>query len=30
MGTHYIRLAVKMHRENMLLLKALEAFDYND
>jgi threonine-phosphate decarboxylase len=30
MGTQYIRLAVKMHRENMLLLKALEAFDYND
>src|ERR687893_2092717 len=30
MGTQYIRLAVKMHRENILLLKALEAFDYND
>jgi threonine-phosphate decarboxylase len=30
MGTQYIRLAVKMHRENMLLLKALEAFDRND
>src|SRR5919107_5792505 len=30
MGTQYIRLAVKMHSENMLLLKALEAFDYND
>jgi threonine-phosphate decarboxylase len=30
MGTHYIRLAIKMHRENMLLLKALEDFDYND
>lgn len=30
MDTQYIRLAVKMHRENMLLLKALEAFDYND
>ncbi|MDQ3853950.1 MAG: histidinol-phosphate aminotransferase family protein [Thermoproteota archaeon] len=30
MGTQYIRLAVKMHRENVLLLKALEAFDYND
>jgi threonine-phosphate decarboxylase len=30
MGTQYIRLAVKMHRENMVLLKALEAFDYND
>ncbi len=30
MGTQYIRLAVKMHTENMLLLKALEAFDYND
>jgi threonine-phosphate decarboxylase len=29
MGTQYIRLAVKMHRENMLLLKALEAFDYS-
>jgi threonine-phosphate decarboxylase len=30
MGTQYIRLSVKMHKENMLLLKALEAFDYND
>jgi threonine-phosphate decarboxylase len=30
MGTHYIRLAVKMHRGNMQLLKALEAFDHND
>ncbi|MDQ3806648.1 MAG: histidinol-phosphate aminotransferase family protein [Thermoproteota archaeon] len=30
MGTQYIRLAVKMHRENTLLLKALETFDYND
>ena len=30
MGTQYIRLAVKMHRENMLLLKALEDFDCND
>jgi threonine-phosphate decarboxylase len=29
MGTQYIRLSVKMHRENMLLLKALEDFDYN-
>jgi threonine-phosphate decarboxylase len=27
MGSQYIRLAVKTHRENMLLLKALEAFD---
>ena len=30
MGTQYIRLAVKMHTENILLLKALEAFDHND
>src|ERR687895_331598 len=30
MGTQYIRLAVKMHRENILLLKALEVFDHND
>ena len=30
MGTQYIRIAVKMHNENMLLLKALENFDYND
>lgn len=30
MDTQYIRLSVKMHRENMLLLKALEAFDYDD
>jgi threonine-phosphate decarboxylase len=27
MGSKYIRLAVKTRRENMLLLKALEAFD---
>jgi len=27
MGSQYIRLAIKTHRENMLLLKALEAFD---
>ena len=27
MGSRYIRLAVKTHRENMLLLKALEVFD---
>jgi threonine-phosphate decarboxylase len=27
MDSRYIRLAVKTHRENMLLLKALEAFD---
>jgi threonine-phosphate decarboxylase len=27
MGSQYIRLAVRTHRENMLLLKALEAFD---
>ncbi|MGH9989376.1 MAG: aminotransferase class I/II-fold pyridoxal phosphate-dependent enzyme, partial [Nitrososphaera sp.] len=30
MGTQYIRLAVKMHTENILLLKALEVFDHND
>ncbi len=30
MGTQYIRLAIKMHRENMLLLKALGDFDCND
>jgi threonine-phosphate decarboxylase len=30
MGTQYIRIAVKMHTENILLLKALEAFDHND
>ena len=30
MGSQYIRLAVKTHRENMLLLKALEAFDENE
>ncbi|MFL6474590.1 MAG: pyridoxal phosphate-dependent aminotransferase [Nitrososphaera sp.] len=27
MGTQYIRIAVRMHRENMVLLKALEAFE---
>jgi threonine-phosphate decarboxylase len=27
MGSQYIRLAVKTHRENILLLRALEAFD---
>ncbi|MFL6482907.1 MAG: pyridoxal phosphate-dependent aminotransferase [Nitrososphaera sp.] len=27
MGTQYIRIAVRMHRENMMLLKALEAFE---
>jgi threonine-phosphate decarboxylase len=27
MGSQYIRLAVKTHRENILVLKALEAFD---
>ena len=29
MGSQYIRLAVRTHRENILLLKALEAFDEN-
>jgi len=27
MGTRYVRVAVKAHRENLQLLKALEAFD---
>jgi len=27
MGARYIRIAIRKHRENMLLLKALEAFD---
>jgi threonine-phosphate decarboxylase len=27
MGTRYIRIAIRMHRENILVLKALEAFD---
>jgi len=27
MGTRYVRVAVKAHRENLYLLKALEAFD---
>nr|MDQ4050996.1 histidinol-phosphate aminotransferase family protein [Thermoproteota archaeon] len=30
MGTQYIRIAIKKHNENMLLLKALEDFDYGD
>lgn len=30
MGTQYIRIAIKKHNENMLLLKALEDFDYSD
>jgi threonine-phosphate decarboxylase len=30
MGTQYIRIAIKKHSENMLLLKALEDFDYSD
>jgi threonine-phosphate decarboxylase len=30
MGAQYIRIAIKKHSENMLLLKALEAFDYCD
>jgi len=30
MGTQYIRIAIKRHSQNMLLLKALEDFDYND
>ena len=30
MGTQYIRLSIKMHKENMLILKALEAFDSDD
>jgi hypothetical protein len=30
MGSQHIRLAVKAHRENVLLLKALEAFDQNE
>jgi threonine-phosphate decarboxylase len=30
MGSQYIRLAVKTHKENMLLLKALEALDKNE
>lgn len=28
MGAQYIRIAIKKHSENILLLKALEAFDY--
>ncbi|MFL6495612.1 MAG: aminotransferase class I/II-fold pyridoxal phosphate-dependent enzyme, partial [Nitrososphaera sp.] len=27
MGTQYIRIAVRMRRENIVLLKALEAFE---
>lgn len=30
MGAQYIRIAIKKHSENILLLKALEAFDYCD
>lgn len=30
MGAQYIRIAIKKHSENVLLLKALEAFDYCD
>lgn len=30
MGTQYIRIAIKRHSQNILLLKALEDFDYND
>ena len=30
MGAQYIRIAIKKHSENVLLLKALEAFDYGD
>lgn len=30
MGAQYIRIAIKKHNENILLLKALEAFDYCD
>lgn len=30
MGSHYIRVAVKTHRENVLLVKALESFDRDD
>jgi threonine-phosphate decarboxylase len=30
MGNQHIRIAIKKHNENMLLLKALEAFDYSD
>ncbi|MDQ4050466.1 MAG: histidinol-phosphate aminotransferase family protein [Thermoproteota archaeon] len=30
MGTQYIRIAIKKHNENVLLLKALEDFDYSD
>ena len=30
MGTQHIRIAIKKHSENTLLLKALEAFDYSD
>src|SRR5918996_388100 len=29
MGNQHIRIAIKKHNENMLLLKALEAFDYS-
>jgi threonine-phosphate decarboxylase len=30
MGAQYVRIAIKKHSENILLLKALEAFDYCD
>jgi threonine-phosphate decarboxylase len=30
MGSQHVRVAVKTHRENVLLVKALESFDRND